>query len=326
MGQNTLRTLKVLELLKDTDEDHPKSSAKIIEELDTLYGIRAERKAIGRDIADLKSCGYYVELRNDDQKGWYYDHKFEDWEIKVLIDAVQSAKFLTQANTDALTERLCGLAGKESRKALRRMTIPADSKRGDPSTKDAVQKLLKAITRCKKVQFNYVHTDEKQRTVLKHPEGTKPVSPYALIWRKDKYYLIGSYDGVNASYYRLDRIRNLKVTEETAIPLQEIFGGNAEQKLRAFVKKNIYNKKGKEVRLQLQLMTNGVDTVMDSFGEDVRVLDNGDGTVSAYVTVTDSEGLYTWLMHHAGECAVIKPETVREEMRRRLKTILDNYS
>ena len=118
----------------------------------------------------------------------------------------------------------------------------------------------------------------------------------------------------------------LKVTEETAIPLQEIFGGNAEQKLRAFVKKNIYNKKGKEVRLQLQLMTNGVDTVMDSFGEDVRVLDNGDGTVSAYVTVTDSEGLYTWLMHHAGECAVIKPENVREEMRRRLKTILDNYS
>lgn len=244
----------------------------------------------------------------------------------MLMDAVQSAKFLTQANTDEIVRKLGNLASAESRKTLRLMSVHADAKRGDTTTKNAVENTLKAIRHCKKVQFVYVHTDDRGHTVPKHPEGTKPVSPYALIWRKDKYYLIGSYDGENASYYRLDRIRELTVSEETAVPLQEIFGGNAEQKLREFIKKNIYNRKGKEVRLQLRLMTNGVDTVKDSFGEDVHVLNNGDGTVSAYVSVTDSEGLYTWLMHHARECAVISPVSVREEMRRRLETMLENYS
>ena len=326
MGKNTVRTLRVLELLKDTDEEHPITASEIVEKLDRLYAIGAERKAVGRDIEDLNYCGYSIVLHDDNKRGWYMEHPFEDWELKILTDAVQSAKFLDQKSTDVISEKLRSLSGADGRRTLAVMAVPADSKRGDNATKYAVANVLQAMRRRKKVQFTYVHTDDKKRTVPKHPGGTKPVSPYALIWRKDKYYLIGTYDDECLSYYRLDRIRNLSVSDEAAVPLQDILGSNAEQKLRSFVKKNIYNKKGEEVRLRLSLMSNGVDTVLDSFGEDAHVIPNGDGTVEAYVTASDSEGLCTWLMHHGQECAVIEPESVREEMRRRLEAMLENYS
>ena len=152
------------------------------------------------------------------------------------------------------------------------------------------------------------------------------MSPYALIWRKDKYYLIGTYDGATASYYRLDRIRNIALTGEPAVPLSDIFGANAEQKLKDFIKKNVYNRKGEEIRLRLRLESNAMDTVLDSFGEDARVIPGADGTLEAYVSVSDSEGLYTWLMHHARECSVLEPAHVREELRRRLTEMLAAYA
>ena len=326
MGQNTIRTLRVLELLKDTDEDHPITSGTIIERLDSLYGISAERKAIGRDVEDLNYCGYEIFQHDDNKRGWYMEHDFEDWELKILMDAAQSAKFLDQHSTDIISEKLRSLASADSGRTLGLMAIPADSKRGDKTTKYVIANVLQSMRGHYKVQFDYMYTDERKHIVSKHPEGTKPVSPYALIWRKDRYYLIGSFDSKQLSYYRMDRIHNLRITEDKPIPLQDILGSNAEQKLKSFVKKNIYNKKGEEVHLQLRLMTNGVDTVLDSFGEDIRVINNGDGTVDAYVTVSDSEGLYTWLMHHAQECSVIEPKSVREEMRRQLETMLDNYN
>lgn len=325
MRKNAVRTLRVLEILKDTDEAHPLTAASIVEKLSELYGISSERKAVGRDIEDLKYCGYDINLHSDNKLGWYMVQPFEDWELKVLMDAAQSAKFLDRASTDGISEKLRSLASADSRRTLGLMTIPADSKRGDKSTKYVIDSVLRAMRSHNKVRFNYVYTDDRSRLVPKHPDGTKPVSPYALVWRKDKYYLIGTYNGESLSYYRLDRIRGIEITGEKAVPLRDILGGNAEQKLKSFVKKNVYNKKGEEIRLELQLCSNSVDTVIDSFGDDVRVINNNDGTLSAYVSVSDSEGLYTWLMHHAGECTVIEPKRVREEMRRRLEQMLENY-
>lgn len=326
MGQNTVRSLRVLELLQETDEEHPITAAELVNRLENLYGIRAERKAIGRDVEDLKLCGYEILQHADNKRGWYLEHRFEDWELKILMDAVQSAKFLDQKSTDGITEKLRGLADADSRRTLSLMTVPADAKRGDKSTKYVVDNVLRAMRVHRKVHFEYVYTNDKKQTVPKHPEGTSPVSPYALVWRKDKYYLIGTYDGRSASYYRLDRIRNLSITEEPAVPLQSIFGSNAEQKLKSFIKRNVYNKKGEEIRLRLRLVSNSVDTVLDSFGDGVTVLNNSDGTIDAYVSLSDSEGLYTWLLHHGRECSVLEPAHVRREMQRRLSEMLENYS
>lgn len=327
-GSNSKRLLCVLDILKETDSAHPITQREIVGKLAAKYGVDAERKAVGRDIAALIECDYSIEQCTDNKLGWYYEQNFEDWELKVMTDAVRSAKFLDQSSTDKLTDKIIHLASPYSWDTLRLMSIPADAKRGDYSTKITIDLVMNAIIRCRKVHFDYIYTDDSMHTLPKHPGGTKPVSPYALVWRKDKYYLIGSYDDKSLSYYRMDRIHNIKELNERAVSLQSILGSDANRKLKEFVKKNVYNKKGRDIRLQLQLQlcSNSVDTVIDSFGDGVRVIKNPDGTLSAYVTVSDSEGLYTWLMHHAREAAVISPPQVREEMKRRLEKMLENYS
>ena len=97
------------------------------------------------------------------------------------------------------------------------------------------------------------------------------------------------------------------------------------RKLRSFAKQNIYNRKGDAVRLKLALSYNGRDEIFDSFGDDVTIIQNTDGTVDAYVTVSDSEGLYDWLMKHGRYFTVLEPTSVRENLVERLKNMLGNY-
>ena len=327
MGATKAKLLCILDILKETDEEHPVTSAQIIERLENC-SLEPERKSVLRDIQVLRDHGYSIELSEDNRKGFYLaERDFEDWELKVLTDAIQSSTFLPQADTDRIIGKLCGLSGKEGEKMLMEMMIPAESKRGDISTKLAIDAIVTAIKKKRKIRFDYVFTGDDLTEIPKHPEGMKPVSPYALIWRKDKYYLIGNYcDEVKLSYYRLDRFRHPEVlAEEPAKPLRDILGRNAEDKLREFVKKNIYNKKGKPVSLKLRIGANSADTVKDSFGTDTPIWKSPDGALNASVSVTDSEGLYTWLLHHGNEVTVLEPRHVREEMQRRLLKMLSDY-
>ena len=327
MGATKEKLLRTLDILKTTDEQHPLTTAKIIALLRD-YGLEPERKSVLRDIAVLQDYGYDIEKSADNKEGFYLGERdFEDWELKVLIDAVQSAKFLNQSDTDRLVDKLCSLASEDTEKTLKFMLIPEHSKAGEKSVKNSIDTIMHAIRSRSKVQFDYVYTDDCGKTVSKHPEGTKPVSPYALIWRKDKYYLIGSYsEKEGLSYYRLDRIRRAEeLSEEKAVPLQDILGSDYSRKLRSFAKQNIYNRKGDAVRLKLALSYNGRDEIFDSFGDDVTIIQNTDGTVDAYVTVSDSEGLYDWLMKHGRYFTVLEPTSVRENLVERLKNMLGNY-
>lgn len=327
MGATKEKLLYILDILKETDEQHPITTAQIIERL-KKHSIEPERKSVLRDIKTLQEYGYEIELAEDNKKGFYLaERTFEDWELKVLIDAVQSASFLTQKDSDDLIRKLCEQASADSGRTLRLMTIPADSKRGDSSTKRVIDTVFSAMRSHKKVRFDYVYTDNNMELVPKHPEGTKPVSPYALVWRKDRYYLIANYrEGKTLSYYRLDRIRNAEIlSDQRARPLQDVLGSNAEEKLRTFVKKNIYNTRGDLITLRLQVMANGIDSVLDSFGEDVFVRNNDDGTISASICVSDSKGLYTWLMNHGEKVRVLEPLSVKNELVQRLKKMLDYY-
>lgn len=114
-----LKLLKILAILMDTDEDNPLTALQIGTKLHNIYGIDAERKSICRDINVLIDAGYGVELCVDNKKGYYMaDRDFEDWELKILIDAVLGAKFLTDDNTKKLVNKLKLLASVSSRKVV----------------------------------------------------------------------------------------------------------------------------------------------------------------------------------------------------------------
>lgn len=329
MAASKEKLLRVLEIIRETDEDHPLTAEAITEKLRAVYGIEAERKSVCRDLATLVRCGWDVVLSDDNKRGYYLrSREFEDWELKILEDAVGSAKFLTESQTATLCRKLRGLASEGSRRALELANVPREVKRGTPGVKLAIEQLLRAIACGCKVRFRYVWTDDSGREVPKHPEGTAPVSPYTLIWRRDRFFLIGNYAADSGlSYYRLDRIRGLELLpDERALSLEAIFPQNAGQKLREFVAKNIYERKGPEVRLGLRVAPGHADDLRDSFGGDVRFLPGDGGSLEAFVTVTAGEGLYRWLLHHAGQVTVIKPESVRTEFVRRLRAVLEDYT
>ena len=322
-----LKLLRVLDLLRETDEEHPYTANQIVRQL-ALYGIDAERKSVLRDIAALQEYGYDILLHADNKRGYYMASRdFEDWELKILMDAAVGANFLTQENGARLADKLSALSSADGRKTLRAVTpIAATVRTGDPTTKNAVDLLLRAIRRKKKVGFRYVSTGADLKKHYRYDGRTYPVSPYALIWRQDRYYLIGSYGSYNKlSYYRLDRIRSLAILDEPIVPMEDFLGVNADRRLREFVERNVYNYGGEKTRLKLAVDADMMDVLVDSFGSNFEVVARDEQQVIVTLTVSDGWGLNTWLLQHGDSVQVLEPAEIREELRRLIADVYEKY-
>lgn len=327
MELTKIRLLRMLEILRETDEDHPYTAHQLKEKL-MLYGIEAERKAILRDVAALQECGHEILLHADNKRGYYLAaREFEDWELKVLMDAAVGASFLTEENSKKLADKLCALSSKEGQKTLKGATpILSDVKNGNPTTKNAIDLILKAIRRKRMISFQYLYTDENLEKKLSYDGMRYSVSPYALIWRQDKYYLIGSHKKYQTlSYYRLDRIKNADITEESILPKEEILGQNADWKLRDYINRNLFNYSGDETRVKLAVDRNMMCVIEDAFGEQYELLSLNETKAIVNVTVSDGWGLNNWLLQHGDSIQVLEPQTVRNQVIALLNQIQKRY-
>lgn len=326
MEKTKQRLLRVLDIIKRTDEQHPITANEIVAELER-YGIEAERKAVLRDIEALSDYGYQIVTHADNKLGWYMiERDFEDWELKVLCDAVAGAQFLTKTDSKRLIDKLCNLSGENGKKLLRSVTpIESVSKNPTASTKIYIDTILKAIKSKKQVNFQYVYTDADMKKVLKYDGIYYRVNPYSLYWNNDKYYLVGNYSGYdNLSHYRLDRIRNLSVSEEDILSADKLLGANASLQIAEHVKKAFYNYSGEKICLTLRFNSYMADDLIDRFGQDIKLTKSGDMYEMTVVT-EESNGLYYWLLQYGEEVTVVSPERVREEVLRRVESIRKNY-
>ena len=327
MENTKIRLLRILEILRETDEDHPYTAQQIIAQL-ALYGMAAERKAVLRNIAALQECGYDILLHPDNKRGYYLaTREFEDWELKVLMDAAVGANFLTEENSTKLALKICALASADGQKTLRSATpIVSQVKNGNPATKNAIDLILTAIRRKKMISFQYLYTDSNLEKKLSYDGMRYLVSPYALIWRQDKYYLIGNYRKYQTlSYYRLDRIKNIEITEEPIVPAEQILGHNADWKLKEYVEQNLLNYSGDVTRVRLSVDRNMMGIIEDTFGDHYEVVSMDESRVIVAVTVSDGWGLNTWLIQH-GDCVqILEPQRVREEAIRQIEMIRAKY-
>ena len=327
MELTKIRLLRMLEIFRETDEDHPYTAHQLKEKL-MLYGIEAERKAILRDVAALQECGHEILLHADNKRGYYLAaREFEDWELKVLMDAAVGANFLTEENSKKLALKICSLASADGQKTLKGATpILSDVKNGSPTTKNAIDLILTAIRRKRMISFQYLYTDENMEKKLSYDGMRYSVSPYALIWRQDKYYLIGSHKKYQTlSYYRLDRIRNADITEESTLPKEEILGQNADWKLRDYINRNLFNYSGDETRVKLAVDRNMMWVIEDAFGEQYEVVSVNETKAIVSVTVSDGWGLNAWLLQHGDSIQVLEPQTVRNQVIALLNQIQKRY-
>lgn len=327
MEQTKIRLLRVLSIVRETDEDHPITANQIVQQLH-LYGMEAERKAVLRDIAALRDYGYDVLLHEDNKLGYYLaSREFEDWELKVIMDAVAGSGFLTSENSESLCKRIASLASKKGQAVLRTTTpVFSNVKNGDPTTKNAIDQLLMAIRKKKKVGFRYAFTGNDLEKHLRYDGAEYQISPYALIWRQDRYYLIGNSERYKTlSYYRLDRIRSLRLLDEPIVPMEELLGPNADIQMEEYINRNLNNYGGKQTRIRLRVDADMTDLLVDTFGSDFRIEKVIENTMIVSATVSDGWGLNAWLLQH-GDCVqILEPESTRREIIDLLTEIQKKY-
>lgn len=326
IGRNKMRLLRILDILKETDEEHPVTAKQMISKL-SLYGIEAERKAVLRDINILMDYGYDILLHSDNKRGFYLTgREFEDWELKILCDAVAGAKFLTDSETKDLIEKLYKLSSSEGQKTLKAVSPLLNTVKNEaPVIRICIDGVMNAIRKEKQISFQYVYTDTDMKQKYKREGHTYIVNPYSLIWRNDKYYLIGNTEPHrNLSFYRLDRIRNFEMTDMCLLPAEELLGKNAHDQIADYVKKTIYHYSGEKISLVLQVAGYMADDLLDYFGRDIRLMPCGD-TYELTVRTTESEGLYYWLLQYGEHIVIKKPQSVRDEYLRRIRTIGEKY-
>lgn len=327
MEDSKMKLLKVLEIINETDEDHPLTANQIRDKL-TFYDIKAERRSICRDIGTLIEAGYDIQSCEDNKRGYYMaSRKFEDWELKVMIDAVLGAHFLTPAATGNITGKIASLASEAGRKTLEHSTLAgtASGKGRNSSVSINIDMVLKAIRRGKKIDFQYTYTKPDMSTGFRKNGKQYRLSPYTLIWHNERYYVIGNYEKYdNLGSYRLDRMKNTEITEEPLRGGKELLGENADLKIMDYVRESMYEYGGEKVRLTLEFEEDLIDDIADQFGKEISIKPYGD-RYRTTVTVLDGEGLYFWLLQFGLHVTVVSPESVREKLKEKLSRMLERY-
>jgi len=329
MADTKAKFYHILEILWDTDEEHPKTAAQIGELLDTRYGIAAERKSICRDINILRDeCGFDITLSADNKAGFYLASRpFEDWELKFLIDAVLSSRALSEKDACTLVDKLKRLGSKASRELLAAITpLPPKPAADKRLVKYGIDTVLKAIRADRQIAFSYLTFDAEKQPTPRRKEAYH-VSPYALVRKGDFYYLICNYSKYdNLSFYRLDRMGRIEMLPDTKRkPLRDFVGTHERTGLSDFVHHALYSFTGDDVQLRLEVPAYEISDLIDTFGNEVTIKKTGEESCEARITVQDGPGLYFWLLQRADNVKVLSPASVRNHLVAMLKTMLAQY-
>lgn len=327
MAKSYQQKLKILYLLKilaeESDEEHPMTTAGLIEKLET-YGIFAERKSIYRDIEAL--CDFGVDiLKVSEKPGGYYlaERDFELAELKLLVDAVQASKFITTKKSRELIHKLEKLTSKENAKQLNRQVVVTNrSKAVNETIYYNVDKIYAAIAKGVKIRFQYfTWTIEKEMELKKNGEFYE-VSPFLLSWDDENYYLI-AYDGEAGiiKHFRVDKMLRIAPTKEPREGA-ELF---ADFDVGAYTKKTFGMFAGEEETLTLVCENALIGVMIDRFGQEVSVRKRDENTFFLRTKVAVSRQFFGWLAGLGTKVHLQAPLHVAERYQAYLKDILQGY-
>ncbi len=322
------RLLTVLQLLNSqSDSEHPLSSGDILNEL-KKRGIEAERKAIYRDIAELQDFGLDIRLTGTPRRGYFLATRdFTLPEVSLLLDAVQSAGFIPQKSTENLIKKLQGLTSIHRARELKdRVCIDNRSKSGNESVYSIIEVLNQAIKQQKKVKIKYAK-NRLDGTVLTASQKEMVISPYALLWESDRYYLIGNnkkYD--NLTHLRVDRIAEVSITRESSRHFSEV----SEYKQRfdtADYSRKTFNMFGGELqKIDLECSIQLLDQITDRFSDGIFIRHGKSEPTFRFSTdAIVSDGLVGWLMQFGKDIRVLSPESLKQRVLADAEKLVEAY-
>ena len=273
MAKSAGQKLKLLYLIKflteNTDENHPASTADLIAYLET-NGIHSERKSIYDDIAKLCDFGYDIIQVHSRLGGGYYmaGRDFELAELKLLVDAVQSSRFLTTKKSRALIKKLELLAGKhDAGKLQRQVYVAGRIKTENESIYYNIDSIHSAIQENKQISFQYLEWNLKKQLVPRD-HLTRQVSPWALIWREENYYLAAfdSQEGI-MKHYRVDKMGRVCVLDAAREGIEQF--SRTDPAVYSNQTFGMYG--GQEETVTLQFPNRLIGVVLDRFGREVEI-------------------------------------------------------
>lgn len=321
-NSNKIKLLKLMEMLRqETDEAHPLRRTEICERL-AKDGIGCDIRTLSKDIAVLNDYGFEVMIRKEDHENFYYveDRSFSVPELKILIDAVQAASFITEKKTADLIEKIAELGGSNRAAILKDNIVHFNTrKHGNEAIYYNVDTIETAIQQDKKIIFRYFDIDENGDRMYRRDGHHYVVEPVALVFNDDNYYLVSySSKHENTANYRLDRMDSVETVDEDitdkAKELRESMAGYTESVFK------MYGGELQDVTLQFDQKLIGA--VYDKFGEGTRMLRINDTTCVAAVKAQISPTFWGWLFQFGGQMKINSPEELKEEYKKQAQQLL----
>ncbi len=324
-----LKLLYILDILKKySDEEHPINASQIAEKL-AEKGITSERKSIYDDILNLEDFGYDIIKAPSNKGGWFLgEREFEVPEIYLLSDAVKSAKFISAAKTrDLLTKLKNMLSCFEAQKRQNAVYFNTFSKCSNEELFYSIDEINRAIELKKQISFIYSSRGfDNSRNIIKK-EKEMVVSPYALTWQDDHYYLVGNhkkYD--NLLHLRLERMSKVKMLDTNARHFSEVCPYTEFFDIADYTEKLFGMYGGDMLEVELCCDKSIVEQVLDRFGEQVFIKNVTDTHFSFTTKLRLSEALVTWTLNYGDKITVKKPEILKNMIKDRINNVLKNYS
>ena len=310
----------ILELLmRESDELHPVTTERIIESL-AANDISAERKSIYDDMQVLQELGY--DVISCGRKGYYLGaREFELAELKLLVDAVQSSRFLSEKKSHELIKKLERFCSRHAAGKLQRQVHVIDRvKTMNESILYLVDTIHEAIGENRMISFRYLKWNGKKKLEPRHDGKRYLVSPYLLMWEEENYYLV-AYDELakDRRYYRVDKMADIVIEDEP-----RTHGEEFSESAALLSKKSFGMYEGAEERVRLSFAEPLLGVVLDRFGTDVILIEKGEGQYEAAVDVQVSQQFFGWICGLSG-VKIIGPEHVAETYREHLKRQFENY-
>lgn len=308
------RILYLKKILEErTDEEHPLSTTQLINILNDEYGISAHRTTVTKDIAALQEFGMdIVTIHSTQSKYFVASRKFELPELKLLIDAVESSKFITKKKSKTLIEKIHTMTSPGQVAKLKRNNYVVNRIKPDnEQIYYIIDAINDAINTGKQISFQYYDYTGLKKKVLKNKGEVYKLSPYKLLWCGDYYYVLGySEKKSKVINFRVDRIASKpEILDKDIIPMPDDFD------IENYTKEVFFMFSGEKVLVDLRCDNSLMKTMVDRFGEDVTTLAYDMTSFRVQTEVSASPTFFGWVFGFNGKVQILAPESVKEQYR-----------
>lgn len=328
-SKQKLRLLYIVDILsKKSDEDHPMSATQIMDYLRQDYRIDCERKTVYDCIECLNEYGYEI-IKSQSPRGYFMTpYYFEPAELRLLIDAVQSADFISAKKTKSLIKKFSSFASEYQYKRIEKQVyIDNRNKCANENLFILIDIISSAILSRKQIEVVYRRRKIVDGKTARYEEKTMTINPYALIWADDHYYLVGNYSKYdNLIHLRIDRLKSVTVLDTYARHFSEVSSYQTYFDIADYSNKHLSMFSGDIKPVEMVCNNSMIEDFVDQFGEKVSLKPYDEDNFIAKVDVAVTDGLVAWIMQYGNKIKVKSPKELKNMIIDKTNSILAVYN